>query len=104
MDRRPTARKRPRAERELLELEERRALEGIASAAKRMSGNLSRAADWDALVREHPLAVSCACAVAGWLAARHGPRLVARWGPWIARILRPGTISPLMSRRSVRTP
>jgi hypothetical protein len=68
-----------------------------------ISRDVSRALEQSAFVREHPVLVTLASALAGALVARHAPRLAVRWGPWIAKLLGSGAFSSL-ARRGVRTP
>jgi hypothetical protein len=84
---RPAA-KRPRNERELLDLEERRALEGILAAAQRTVTDISNASGGFAFARRHPVAVAAASAVAGWFAARGASRFAVRVAPLIGSLVR----------------
>lgn len=63
-------------------------MEGIASSALRIVSDVSLAVDGSAFVRKHPIAVTAACAVAGWFAARGLSRNAARVLPLLAALAR----------------
>ena len=84
---RPAA-KRPRNERELLDLEEHRALEGIAAAARRTVTDIASASGGSAFARKHPFAIGAGFAVAGWFAARGVSRFAVRFAPLIWSLVR----------------
>jgi hypothetical protein len=80
---------RPRSEEELLDREERLALEGLASAAQRLVRGLAHDTGLARRARQHPLLTVAVATVGGVLLGRGALRLAVR----VARVLRPWVIA-----------